>query len=216
MDVRTLRLGVLDTNCYILLSSQFELAQAECFIIDPGDDGSGLVLSALKELPPGTRVRGVLITHGHLDHTASAALLQRKTGAPVYIGAKDEHFLKDPGFMSVLMRWKGDELGEVHPLREGDHLALGETHFEVWETPGHSPGSLSFVARHGEGGKVFAVFSGDLIFKGAYGRTDLPGGDEDAMIASLRRVLSLPDEVIIYPGHGETTTIGLEKTAIHL
>jgi glyoxylase-like metal-dependent hydrolase (beta-lactamase superfamily II) len=195
----------LGTNCWVVATGD----GAECVIIDPGvgvaDDIDG-TLAAHRLRPV-----AVLLTHGHLDHTFSAASVCRGRGIPAYLHPADRAQLTDPaaglGLPSgtpLFGRSDFVEPGEVRELADGQELELG---VRVRCTPGHTPGSVVF-----EVGDL--LFSGDTLFAGSIGRLDLPGGSEAAMSASLRDViLPMDDAVTVHPGHGPSTTIGAERAA---
>ncbi len=195
MEVRTVEVGPLGTNCYILSEAE------RCIVIDPGDEGERILAAS-----EGASVQAILLTHGHFDHTQAAGYLQEKTDAPVFVGAGDRAILDDPGWMKQFLPSGSNAPTDVRILTEGDEVRLGASVLQVWETPGHSPGSLSFIA---EG----AAFCGDLVFREGVGRTDLPGGEPDRLFESVDRVLELPGQTVIYPGHGPQTTVSHEKSA---
>jgi hydroxyacylglutathione hydrolase len=171
------------TNCYLLWDTGTKAA----LVIDPGDQPRRIHEAAATR---GLAVTGIVETHGHDDHTAGSAELQELTGAPIY---------RDP-----LRVTRGGGL-YVKALGPGEKLALGGFALEARHTPGHDPGSLSLL---GPG----LVFTGDLLFKGSVGRTDLEGGDESELLRSLHDVLAdVPDETVVLPGHGEPTTMGEER-----
>ncbi|MCQ2385558.1 MAG: MBL fold metallo-hydrolase [Clostridia bacterium] len=152
------------------------------------------------------RISGIILTHGHFDHILQADVWREKTGAPLLIGKNDA-----PMLSSSALNASSELLGvsvRVQPadgfLTEGDTVSVGDEHLLVWETPGHSPGSLCFL------GDTF-LLSGDTMFAGNYGRYDLPGGDYAVLTASLKRLSSLPDDTRIFPGHGRDTYIQFEK-----
>lgn len=199
MITRQLVVGLIQTNCYVVVDE----ATATAAVIDPGGDVED-ILAAATEM--NADIRYVINTHAHFDHTAGNASLIAATHAKLALHAAD---------VSLLAQGGGADLfgifGVTSPkpdvlLKEGDVLQLGETEFQVIHTPGHTPGGMSlYVESSGE------LFSGDCLFYGGVGRTDLPGGDYDTLMASISRLLTLPDETIVYPGHGPTTTIGEEK-----
>ncbi len=200
MIVETLEVGPIGTNCYIVGDGSTGAAT----IIDPGGSASR-VLSATARL--GLRVEAVVATHAHFDHVGGVADLTRATGAPFMIGERELPVLEVTAESTMLYFGihvdqppKPDRL-----LEEGDSLAMGGRQFRVVHTPGHSPGHICLV---GEG----AAFVGDMVFMGSVGRADLPGGEFDTLIRSIAtQLLVLPDDTILYPGHGPATTVGRER-----
>lgn len=195
--------GTFAANCYLVARE----AGADCVIIDPGQDAAPRVADALEEhrLTP----LAVLATHGHFDHVADAATF----GLPVHIRPEDRGLLTDPasGASPQLLAALGDAVRPVEPAELVD-LADGELEIAgltimVDHTPGHTPGSAIF--RLGE-----LVFTGDTLFAGSIGRTDLPGGSVSQLEQSLAdRLLTLDDRTVVLPGHGGTSTIGGERRA---
>ncbi len=206
--------GPFGTNCFVVAPE----AGSECVVIDPGMDA----LPGIEEAVGEHRLRPsvVLLTHGHLDHTWSVYPVCSGYGIPAYIHAGDARQLSEPlsgmsGQMAVaLQQMAGGSLpriepDEVLPLTDGEALDLVGLELTVRHGPGHTPGSVSF---HGSTEQAPLMFSGDLLFEGSIGRTDLPGGDHGAMLRSLAEVvLPLADETVVLPGHGGTTTIGRER-----
>lgn len=202
--------GSWATNCYVVAAGAGE----PCLIIDPGQDSIDGVMSLLREhrLAPAA----VLLTHGHIDHVWSVAPISADFDIPAYIHADDRYRLADPAGSSfaaareqLLAMTKGEleltEPTDVEILRDAEHLELAGVPLTVRHTPGHTEGSVVFTS----GDEV--MFSGDLLFAGSIGRTDLPGGDPVAMERSLRDVVATaPPEMVVFPGHGPTTTIGSE------
>ncbi|MBP8614095.1 MAG: MBL fold metallo-hydrolase [Firmicutes bacterium] len=213
VKVQRLVVGPLMTNCYIVSDEDAR----KCAVIDPGGEGAK-ILETVQE--NGFTIEYIICTHGHLDHIYEAGFIQRRSGAPVVIGEKDRPLLEDPGWMAALMDTSGMvKVDECLVVKEGDAIDIGSMRLEVLETPGHTPGSISLYypggsAAEGSGARSLrALFSGDLIFRLSVGRTDFPGGDMDILLRSIRsKVLSLPDETVIYPGHNQTTTVGKERT----
>jgi hydroxyacylglutathione hydrolase len=213
--------GVFATNCYLVAPAPGE----ECVIIDPGQDAE----RGIAELLDRYRLKpiAVLLTHGHVDHMFSVAPVCGAKGIPAYIHTADRERLGDP-----LGPWAGPMSGlfadvtftepdDVRELTDGETVPLGGLEFTIGHTPGHTEGSVTFMTFSNRPG-VWGVappedsgvlFAGDLLFAGSVGRTDLPGGDNEAMLRSLARVLTLPDETIVLPGHGPQTTIGDERTS---
>lgn len=205
--------GPLQANCYLLASGE----GAPCVVVDPGQDAVEAIDEQLSQhrLTP----EAVLLTHGHFDHVFSAAEVCSRYGVRAWLHPSDHFMLDDPG---AALGPQGSELftgefamsapGDVAELSDGQRLDLAGIGFEVRHSPGHSAGSVLFVARADEGGQL--VLAGDTLFAGGIGRTDLPGGDHAAIERSLRtQVLSLDDETVVLPGHGPTTTIGQERAS---
>jgi hydroxyacylglutathione hydrolase len=201
--------GSFAANCYLVAAEP----GAECVIIDPGEDAEGGIAEIIAEhrLKP----VAVLLTHGHIDHVWSVAPVCGARGIPAYIHPDDRALLSDPA--RGLPLGAGQQLfggleftepDDVKELTDGTLLNLAGLEITVNHAPGHTPGSVVFLS----GPAV--MFSGDLLFAGSIGRTDLPGGDTAAMMDSLARVcLTLPDETRVLPGHGPQTTIGVERAS---
>ena len=190
MNIRSMPVGPIGTNCYILEDDSSRLSA----VIDPGGEAHR-ILSALN----GTEVRYILLTHGHYDHTgAAAALAAALPQAEVYIHEADYRDV-DPGLFPLRT-----ELAGVKFYGEGDHLPLGTLDIQVLHTPGHSEGSVTLKC----GG---ALFCGDTLFAGSCGRTDFPGGDTAKMMASLRRLGQLEGDYQLLPGHMEPSTLDRER-----
>ena len=201
--------GSFAANCFLAATEP----GAECVIIDPGEDSAGGIAEIVAEhrLKP----VAVLLTHGHIDHVWSVAPVCGARGIPAYIHPSDRALLSDPA--RGLPLGPGQQLfggleftepDDVRELADGAVLSLAGLEITVDHAPGHTPGSVAF--RSG----AVVMFSGDLLFAGSIGRTDLPGGDTAAMMDSLARVcLTLPDETTVLPGHGPQTTIGAERAS---
>lgn len=206
--------GPFGTNCFLVAQE----AGSECLVIDPGVDA----IPGIEDLLSEHRLRpaAVLLTHGHLDHTWSVFPVCDGYGIPGYIHPDDAGQLSDPlsgmsGQMAMaLQQIAGGKLQRIEPddvrcLADGEVLDLVGLRLTVRHGPGHTPGSVSF---HGASQQGPLMFSGDLLFEGSIGRTDLPGGDHAAMLRSLARVvLPLDDQTVVLPGHGGVTTIGRER-----
>ena len=197
--------GAFAANCYVVAPAR----GAECVIVDPGQDAQ----QGIEELLLRYRLKpiAVLLTHGHIDHMWSVAPVCGAKGIPAYIHPDDRELLADPAkglSLAVGQQLFGGitftEPEDVRELADGSALSLAELDFTVRHTPGHTPGSVTFGSENG-------LFSGDLLFAGSIGRTDLPGGDHQAMLRSLARTLTLPDDTLVLPGHGPQTTIGAER-----
>ena len=198
--------GSFAANCYIVASGPGQ----ECLIIDPGQDAE----AGIDEIISRYRLRpaAVLATHGHIDHIWSVAPVCGATGIPAYIHPADRALLSDPvrglSLMAGQQLFGGitfTEPDEVLELADGMTLDLAGVSLVVDHAPGHTPGSVTFRLSD-------TVFTGDLLFAGSIGRTDLPGGDYQTILDSLARVcLPLPDETVVLSGHGPQTTIGAER-----
>lgn len=201
--------GALQANCYLLATG----VGSECVIVDPGQGAEPGIEKALREhrLTP----VAVLATHGHVDHVASAAAVADAHDIAVHIHPDDRHLLSDPlaglgpDLASTFGAVTSIEPSAVVPLTERV-LDLAGLRITVDHTPGHTPGSVVFRVRSAEGGHL--ALTGDTLFAGAIGRTDLPGGDPEALATSLRTVLlPLAADTVVLPGHGGATTIGRER-----
>lgn len=200
MIVHTVRVGVTETNCYVVGCEE----TGQGAVIDPGGDPRR-ILELLDE--SGLAIQYVLNTHCHFDHMGANAEIVEATGAPLALHPAERPILEASGGAS----WFGVRVRESPPpdveLEDGQVLEVGSLRLRVLHTPGHSPGGVTFhLAEQG------AAFDGDVLFADGVGRTDLPGGDRETLIRSIRQVLlALPDETTLYPGHGPKTTVGREK-----
>lgn len=198
MEVKTLTLGELGTNCYIVTS-----AAGNAALIDPADDAQRILDMLSAE---NAELKMILLTHGHFDHTGAVADLKEQTGAKVYIHAKDECMLDDTiknvAYLCPDYSYKPFTADVL--LSGGDIIRLDEVEFSVMSTPGHTAGSVVFFADN-------CIFAGDTIFEGSAGRTDFYSGDYIAQRNSLARLAALREDCLIYPGHGGTTTLKQEK-----
>jgi glyoxylase-like metal-dependent hydrolase (beta-lactamase superfamily II) len=190
-------LGPIGTNCYIVRA---ERSASEAVVVDPGGDAPRL---RLELAGMGAQCAAILITHGHWDHLGGVADLAEGTGAPVYMSEDERALLEDiNSFVPT-----GVQLRPYTPdvlLHGGETLELAGITFETLLVPGHSPAHLAYYA---DG----CLFSGDLLFAGSVGRTDLPGADWDTLVASIRTVAErYPAETVVFSGHGPETTLGAE------
>ena len=192
--------GPLQCNCYIVGDPDTK----EAIVIDPGDDADRLAESlAEKQLT----VTAIVATHAHFDHIVAAERLRALTGAPFYLHAEDKPLLawmQESGRLFLGTELPPPPEVDTEP-REGDLLRAGSVDLEVVHTPGHSPGSISLITED-------AVFSGDTLFAGSIGRTDLPGGDAQALLDAVKdKLFRLDADLTVYPGHGPATTLGAEQ-----
>ena len=189
-------LGPIGTNCYVVRT---ERGAPEAVVIDPGDDATNLRLELART---GATVAAILVTHTHYDHIGAVADIAEATGAPVYISETEAPVLANPDAYYSAMRirpWQAE-----HLLAGEEHLELAGIDFETVQVPGHSPGHLAFYA---DG----SLFSGDVLFSGSVGRVDLPFGDWETLVESIRALIDrFPPETVVYSGHGPTTTLGDE------
>ena len=201
MILKTLIVGPIGTNCYIVGSESTKKGM----IIDPGGD-TDIILNTAKELQLSIEI--IVVTQTHFDHIGALKAVKDATGAEIALH-KDE----EAGMMHSLFQAFGNMMSGSSPkapeadrlLEDGDSIDLGDLHFTVLYTPGHSPGGIS-LAGHG------VVFSGDTLFNCGIGRTDFPGCSHDKLIESINnKLMTLPDETQVFPGHGPQTTIGAER-----
>lgn len=199
MTIERLTAGPIGNNIYILMADDGSAA-----VIDPGFE-AGRILTEIKRL--NAKVQYVLLTHGHFDHAGCAAEIKAATGAQIALHEADCPMLKEPAmftraFGALAAGAQGAEADII--LHDGDTLPLGELTIRVLHLPGHSPGSCFFLVGD-------SIFSGDVLFKGCVGRTDLTGGDTEAMKRSIRKVNGLTGDYKVYPGHDAPTTLREEQ-----
>lgn len=198
MIIRKLVVGPLASNCYIVGSE----STSEGMIIDPADEAEN-ILKTVQTL--GLKIKVIVLTHGHPDHVGALKPVKEATGAEVAAHSDDAEWIQNQPLSMVF--------GPAYPppdapdrlLHEGDVIDIGDLSFSIIHTPGHSPGGICLL---GQG----VLFSGDTLFNSGIGRYDLPGGDYDQLIDSLQtKLMPLPAETIVHPGHGPETTIGAER-----
>ena len=195
--------GPVQENCYVFRRDGSDRA----LIVDPGDEAPKL-LSAIESL--GVQLDGILLTHTHFDHVGAVAPVAKATGAEVWVPEIEKPVLAD---IMSFVPWSGfgpyESWDAEHTLRGGEKLELAGFEIDVIFTPGHSPGHVTYSFADER-----ALLSGDVLFQGSIGRTDLPGGDHAQMLASLRdKLLTRDDATVVLPGHGPATTIGRERAS---
>jgi glyoxylase-like metal-dependent hydrolase (beta-lactamase superfamily II) len=196
MRVRRLVLGPLETNCFLV----DDAAGGDVLVIDPAAE-LGEITSQLA----GATVAAIVLTHGHGDHLAAAEELRAETGALLVMHSADVEAAADPSAnLSVFVGAPVSVATPERVLAGGDEVAAGGLRLRVIHTPGHTPGGICLLG----GGHLF---SGDTLFAGSVGRTDLPGGDGRVLARSLSALAALPDDTVVHPGHGPDTTIGAER-----
>jgi hydroxyacylglutathione hydrolase len=196
-----LPVGMLACNCSIFGDEESH----EAIVIDPGDNIDQILAILARHA---LKVKAIVITHAHIDHIGGAAKLKAATGAPVHMNASDQELYEHLDVQASWLQMKTPEKTSIDAeARDGDTLGLGDAVFHVLHTPGHTQGSISLWIP--EENKLIA---GDTLFRDSIGRTDLPGGDGRQILRSIRdKLLSLPEDALVVPGHGESTTIGRER-----
>jgi glyoxylase-like metal-dependent hydrolase (beta-lactamase superfamily II) len=198
--ITTLPVGMIQTNCYIAACEETQ----EAAIIDPGGNSERILAEVERQ---GLTVKVVLNTHAHFDHTDANGAIVEATGVALALHAGDEPLLRASGGAAMFGLQADPSPPPDLELRDGDELEVGTLCFRVLHTPGHTPGHVCFYEA-GQG----VLFDGDVLFYRGIGRTDLPGGNWQQLMDSIQRILfALPDETVVYSGHGPATTIGEEK-----
>ncbi|SFN00104.1 MBL fold metallo-hydrolase [Thermodesulforhabdus norvegica] len=195
--------GMLQTNCYVLGDS----GKCVAAVIDPGGEAKRIASFLNKNK---LKLEAILLTHGHFDHVLDAWKLKELAGGLIYLHPADKPLLKDRMVgLGALLSGRITGLGgpvDVE-LAEGQCISVGDISLEVLETPGHTPGHVSFYLKDRR-----IIFVGDTLFAGSIGRTDFPGGSYEELIKSVRnKIFPLGDDVVVYPGHGPKTTVGRER-----
>lgn len=195
MNIKTIPVGQLETNCYVVINED----RLECVVIDPGDE-SNTIMDYIEE----NRLccKAIMLTHGHFDHVGAVNEIVEETGCTVYINPRDEGCKVG---MSGMM-FKLPEGGRLYD--DGDVVTEAGLDFTVIATPGHTPGGVSLICGS-------ALFTGDTLFRGSCGRTDLPGGDTAEELRSLKKLCSLPGDYEVYPGHMDFSSLERERRFNH-
>jgi hydroxyacylglutathione hydrolase len=203
MDVRMFTVGMVAENCYLLRRDESDRA----VIVDPGEEAPKL-LGAIESL--GVTLDAILLTHTHFDHVGAVAPVAKATGAEVWVPEVEKPVLADinsfvpRGSFGPFESWDAE-----HTLTGGEELELAGLEIDVISTPGHSPGHVSYSIPD-----ETALFSGDVLFQGSVGRTDIPGGDWPTLLESIRSLVdTLPPETTVYPGHMGITNLGAERAS---
>lgn len=201
--IDTVVVSPFQTNCYIVGCPETK----EGIIIDPGDEPERiLAVVNFHQL----KIVAIIATHGHLDHVLAVGSVKKATRASFLLPEPDLEIAKSAHIQARFYNWLADPIPDPDGfLKEGQILDFGRTSFQVLELPGHTPGHVALYWTSGTGSGY--LFSGDVLFAGTVGRTDLPGGSWEILQNSLKRLMSMPDETIIYPGHGRKTSIGEER-----
>jgi hydroxyacylglutathione hydrolase len=199
LDVVPIPNGTFAQNCYLV----HPRGSSDAAIVDPGEESDRILAEASGR---GLRITAIWLTHAHIDHVMGIGAVKAATGAPISLHPADRPLYDNAPAQGL---WFGLRIAPLPPpeveLRHGDRLTLGDVTLEVRHVPGHSPGHVVFVA-------AGMVIGGDVLFAGSIGRTDLPGGDLETLLDGIRReLLTLPDETVVYSGHGPPTTIGEER-----
>lgn len=198
LDVVAFETGPLQENAYLVI----DRVSRDAAMVDPGEDGDRLI-EAVEQA--NVRLRAIWLTHAHFDHVGAVRALRTRFDVPVFLHEKDVPMFEAGPFQAASwgLPFEGDEV-PAERFTEGQGLRLGELSFTVMHTPGHSPGHVTL---HGHG----IALVGDCLFAGSIGRTDLPMADGPAMARSLERIMALPPETRVLPGHGPATTVGEER-----
>lgn len=196
MEMKILPLGAYQANCYLVFSRQ----HSACAVIDPGDNARQILQAAQQE---NKQITDILLTHGHFDHVGAVKDLAAATGCRVWLCQGDYSQPKDPlhRYFYPLSNCLDPE---IQLCEEGQKIPVGALEFTVLHTPGHSHGSVCYLCRD-------CLFTGDTLFAGSCGRTDLPGGHQATLVTSLRRLRALAGDYRVFPGHGESSTLAAER-----
>lgn len=200
MRIKKFVIGMVGTNCYVVYNENTK----ECFVVDPAAPSAPIVEFIRTE---GLQLQGILLTHGHFDHIMGIDTLRREWSVPVYASALEQKVLTDANVNLSVAYGAGYVFADARFLEDGASLALAGYQIRMISTPGHTAGGCCYYIEEEE-----VLFSGDTLFAGSVGRTDFPTGSMSTLVRSVKeRLLSLPEDTQVYPGHMEATTIGFEK-----
>jgi glyoxylase-like metal-dependent hydrolase (beta-lactamase superfamily II) len=199
MRVKKVVVGIFEVNCYILWDEK----DKEAIVVDPGEEGERIIEVIRKD---SLKIRSIVNTHTHIDHIGANDFLREKTEAPLLAHSADVFLLQDAELNLSALTGKDRSFGlPDRLLEEGDEIRVGGFSLRILHSPGHTPGSICLYGDN-------KLFSGDTLFAGGIGRTDLAGGNLKELQKSIKdKILTLPDEVVVYPGHGSSTTVGKER-----
>jgi glyoxylase-like metal-dependent hydrolase (beta-lactamase superfamily II) len=198
MIIKRLVVGPLEENCYIIGDEETK----DAIVIDPGDEPDRII-ETIKD--NGFKIKAIICTHAHFDHIGAITEIKRETQAMILLHKDDMELYKNARDQAAIWGYDVDDMPEPDGyLNEGDSIRVGDLSFKVLHTPGHSPGGICL---YGEG----VVFTGDTLFQGSVGRTDLYGGNMSELKRSFKRLLELPEDTTVFSGHGPSTTIRTEK-----
>lgn len=198
MLIKRIPAGVYAANCYILMD---EITK-ECAVIDPGGDADDIE-SYLNKIE--AKVKYILLTHGHVDHTGAVGYIKEKYNTSAHINIEDGKIIAESGFMFGPLNYKCENVNLIMDVNEDTKYVIGNIKIEVIETPGHTPGGVCYKAEKN-------LFTGDTLFLRSIGRTDLSGGNYDTLIDSIKnKLLVLDGDIIVFPGHGPQSNIGYER-----
>lgn len=194
MKLKTIPAGIYSANCHIIMDDETK----ETAVIDPGGDAQDLI-GAINDM--GAQVKFILLTHGHVDHVGGAVELKQKFNVPLYISEEDYNICNTGEYIFGNISGNVDEY-----IKENDTFNIGQKEIKTIHTPGHTPGGMCFLIDD-------MIFTGDTLFAGSIGRTDFVGGDFGTIIKSIKdKLMTLPDNITVLPGHGPKSTIGEERT----
>lgn len=199
MKVKKVVVGIFEANCYILWDEK----DKEAIIVDPGEEGERIIEIIRKDW---LKIKSIVNTHTHIDHIGANDFLVERTGAPLLVHSADVSLLQNAELNLSALTGKDRSFSlPARVLEEGDEIRVGNFSLRVLHTPGHTPGSICLYGDN-------KLFSGDTLFAGGIGRTDLAGGNAKELQKSIKeKILTLPDEVVVYPGHGPSTVVDKER-----